>query len=112
MQTTPVRSCKEFVGFCDFSPFFPPVCLFAGRAIRHRGDYATILLLDQRYGSVRIKRNLPEWISNRLQHHARFGSAFAAIRKVSSKLVPRASLSMTMETLGTRMGKQQLLGIG
>ncbi|XP_068701537.1 ATP-dependent DNA helicase DDX11-like [Montipora foliosa] len=52
-----------------------------GRAIRHRGDYATILLLDQRYGSVKIKRNLPEWISNRLQHHPRFGSAFAAIRK-------------------------------
>lgn len=54
-----------------------------GRAIRHRGDYATILLLDQRYGSTRIKKNLPGWISNRLQHHARFGSAFAAIRKVS-----------------------------
>jgi len=52
-----------------------------GRAIRHRGDYATILLLDQRYGSARIQRSLPGWISNRLQHHARFGSAFAAIRK-------------------------------
>ncbi|XP_074621921.1 ATP-dependent DNA helicase DDX11-like isoform X1 [Acropora palmata] len=52
-----------------------------GRAIRHRGDYATILLLDQRYGSARITKSLPEWISNRLQHHTRFGSAFAAIRK-------------------------------
>ena len=56
---------------------------YPGRAIRHRGDYATILLLDQRYGSARIQRSLPGWISNRLQHHARFGSAFAAIRKVS-----------------------------
>ena len=56
---------------------------FSGRAIRHRGDYATILLLDQRYGSARIQRNLPGWISNRLQHQARFGSAFAAIRKVN-----------------------------
>lgn len=52
-----------------------------GRAIRHRGDYATILLLDQRYGSARITKSLPDWISNRLQHHTRFGSAFAAIRK-------------------------------
>ncbi|XP_078369659.1 ATP-dependent DNA helicase DDX11-like isoform X2 [Oculina patagonica] len=52
-----------------------------GRAIRHRGDYATILLLDQRYGSARIQKSLPGWISNRLQHQARFGSAFAAIRK-------------------------------
>lgn len=56
---------------------------FPGRAIRHRGDYATILLLDQRYGSARIQRSLPGWISNRLQHQARFGSAFAAIRKVN-----------------------------
>ena len=56
--------------------------LYPGRAIRHRGDYATILLLDQRYGSARIQGSLPGWISNRLQHHARFGSAFAAIRKV------------------------------
>ncbi|KAJ7323127.1 DEAD H (Asp-Glu-Ala-Asp His) box helicase 11 [Desmophyllum pertusum] len=52
-----------------------------GRAIRHRGDYATILLLDQRYGSAKIRKSLPGWISNRLQHQTRFGSAFAAIRK-------------------------------
>ena len=56
---------------------------FSGRAIRHRGDYATILLLDKRYGSAKIKKSLPGWISDRLQHHARFGSAFAAIRKVN-----------------------------
>ena len=55
----------------------------SGRAIRHRGDYATILLLDKRYGSAKIKKSLPGWISDRLQHHARFGSAFAAIRKVN-----------------------------
>ena len=56
---------------------------FPGRAIRHKGDYATILLLDQRYGSTRIQKSLPGWISNRLQHQTRFGSAFAAIRKVN-----------------------------
>ena len=48
-----------------------------------QGDYATILLLDKRYGSAKIKKSLPGWISDRLQHHARFGSAFAAIRKVN-----------------------------
>ncbi|CAH3188057.1 unnamed protein product, partial [Porites evermanni] len=53
-----------------------------GRAIRHRGDFATILLLDKRYGSAKIKKSLPGWISDRLQHHARFGSAFATIRKM------------------------------
>lgn len=33
-----------------------------GRAIRHRGDYASILLLDRRYGTPRIEGKLPAWI--------------------------------------------------
>ena len=72
-ESTPLNSWESALFFFKYP----------GRAIRHRGDYATILLLDQRYGSARIQRSLPGWISNRLQHHARFGSAFAAIRKVS-----------------------------
>ncbi|XP_073254508.1 ATP-dependent DNA helicase DDX11-like [Porites lutea] len=68
-----------------------------GRAIRHRGDYATILLLDKRYGSAKIKKSLPGWISDRLQHHARFGSAFAAIRKFFvDKRMSRALLENTV----------------
>ncbi|WVQ69797.1 uncharacterized protein L199_008017 [Kwoniella botswanensis] len=33
-----------------------------GRAIRHANDYATILLIDKRYGTPRIKNKLPKWI--------------------------------------------------
>ncbi|CAK7232299.1 ATP-dependent DNA helicase chl1 [Sporothrix bragantina] len=33
-----------------------------GRAIRHRGDYAAIVLLDQRFRSPRIQTKLPAWI--------------------------------------------------
>ncbi|CAK7231534.1 ATP-dependent DNA helicase chl1 [Sporothrix curviconia] len=33
-----------------------------GRAIRHRGDYAAIVLLDQRFKSPRIRAKLPAWI--------------------------------------------------
>lgn len=33
-----------------------------GRAVRHIRDYATILLLDERYGQARIQEKLPEWI--------------------------------------------------
>ena len=37
-----------------------------GRAIRHTGDYASILLLDQRYNTPRIQGKLPGWIKQSL----------------------------------------------
>jgi len=33
-----------------------------GRAIRHRGDYAAIVLVDRRFGTDRIRGKLPNWI--------------------------------------------------
>ena len=58
-------------------------CLSQGRAIRHKHDYASILLLDRRYSDARVHHKLPDWIRRRLLHHRRFGVAFAAVRKVS-----------------------------
>ncbi|XP_069084247.1 ATP-dependent DNA helicase DDX11 [Pleurodeles waltl] len=52
-----------------------------GRAIRHRGDYASVLLLDNRYARPAIYRKLPEWIRGSTQIKTAFGPAFAAIRK-------------------------------
>ncbi|KAH7080634.1 helicase C-terminal domain-containing protein [Paraphoma chrysanthemicola] len=37
-----------------------------GRAIRHKGDYAAIFMLDRRYGTQRIKDKLPGWIRGSL----------------------------------------------
>ncbi|PGH00460.1 chromosome transmission fidelity protein 1 [Blastomyces parvus] len=37
-----------------------------GRAIRHQGDYAVILMMDRRYGSPRIQSKLPNWIRQNL----------------------------------------------
>ncbi|KAF3044996.1 ATP-dependent DNA helicase chl1 [Didymella heteroderae] len=37
-----------------------------GRAIRHKGDYAAIMMLDKRYGGERIQNKLPKWIRNSL----------------------------------------------
>ncbi|XP_038055247.1 ATP-dependent DNA helicase DDX11-like [Patiria miniata] len=52
-----------------------------GRAIRHKGDYATILLLDQRYARPSVQGKLPGWIRNRMQIMPRFGPAFAMMSK-------------------------------
>lgn len=47
--------------------FYENACMRAvnqcvGRAIRHRGDFAVILLLDRRYSGPRIQAKLPRWI--------------------------------------------------
>lgn len=52
--------------------FYENACMRAvnqcvGRAIRHRGDYAAILLVDRRYEGERIRRKLPGWIRGSLR---------------------------------------------
>ncbi|KAG6016328.1 hypothetical protein E4U54_001714 [Claviceps lovelessii] len=47
--------------------FYENACMRAvnqsiGRAIRHRGDYAAIVLVDKRYSTDRIQSKLPGWI--------------------------------------------------
>jgi chromosome transmission fidelity protein 1 len=47
--------------------FYENACMRAvnqsiGRAIRHRGDYACIAMLDRRYATARIQDKLPGWI--------------------------------------------------
>uniref|UniRef100_A0A452QFY4 DEAD/H-box helicase 11 n=1 Tax=Ursus americanus TaxID=9643 RepID=A0A452QFY4_URSAM len=54
-----------------------------GRAIRHQKDFASIVLLDQRYARPSILGKLPAWIRDRVEVKATFGLAFAAMRKVS-----------------------------
>lgn len=57
---------------------------FVGRAIRHKNDYATILLLDHRYLRPSVQSKLPQWISDKLSAMERFGPAFAAVRQVGN----------------------------
>ncbi|KAL2163766.1 hypothetical protein VTH06DRAFT_5825 [Thermothelomyces fergusii] len=47
--------------------FYENACMRAvnqsiGRAIRHRGDYAAVVLIDRRFGTERIRAKLPGWI--------------------------------------------------
>ncbi|CAL9695345.1 unnamed protein product [Knipowitschia caucasica] len=52
-----------------------------GRAIRHRGDYSSMVLCDRRYARPATQAKLPAWIQERTSTHASFGPAFAALRK-------------------------------
>ena len=47
----------------------------AGRAIRHRGDWASLVLLDSRYASPRIRDKLPKWIGKHVTVAETFGEA-------------------------------------
>lgn len=58
--------------------FYENACMRAvnqcvGRAIRHRADYAAILMLDRRYGGQRIQAKLPGWIRGSLAKGAGVG---------------------------------------
>ncbi|EJU03236.1 hypothetical protein DACRYDRAFT_49979, partial [Dacryopinax primogenitus] len=46
-----------------------------GRAIRHKSDWAALILLDKRYASPQIRRKLPRWIDEELKVAANFGAA-------------------------------------
>ncbi|KAK1925113.1 helicase C-terminal domain-containing protein [Papiliotrema laurentii] len=50
-----------------------------GRAIRHANDYATILLVDRRYGTPRIRNKLPKWIGEDVVVQEEWGGAAKAI---------------------------------
>lgn len=38
-----------------------------GRAVRHRYDYASVLLVDHRYAKPHIQKLLPQWILSSLK---------------------------------------------
>jgi chromosome transmission fidelity protein 1 len=62
--------------------FIENVCMIAvnqtvGRVIRHAGDYAAILFVDQRYEQQpRLRRKLSCWLRDRVQIPPSFGHAF------------------------------------
>lgn len=52
-----------------------------GRAIRHKNDFAAILLLDRRYSSRNsIKTGLPGWIRQSLSENDRFGPMYSQLK--------------------------------
>jgi chromosome transmission fidelity protein 1 len=52
-----------------------------GRAIRHKEDYATIVLLDKRYATPRIGKKLPKWIGDHVENYDKFGKIMGVTSK-------------------------------
>ncbi|CAD6914062.1 unnamed protein product [Tilletia laevis] len=50
-----------------------------GRAIRHKNDYAALILLDRRYARPDIRNRLPGWIRNEVKTVEQFGPAMAGL---------------------------------
>ncbi|KAG6837605.1 hypothetical protein H0H93_006126 [Arthromyces matolae] len=50
-----------------------------GRAIRHRGDWASLILLDRRYASNSIRNKLPKWIGKDITVTDGFGQAMKSL---------------------------------
>ncbi|KAK9511713.1 hypothetical protein O3M35_000321 [Rhynocoris fuscipes] len=53
-----------------------------GRSIRHRNDYSSVLLVDQRYSRAHICKLLPKWMHESLKvEQERFGPVLASLCK-------------------------------
>ena len=66
--------------------FYENACMRAvnqsvGRAIRHKDDYAAIMLIDRRYARENIKAKLPEWIRASLRPEGPLGDVVAGIKE-------------------------------
>ena len=69
--------------------FYENACMRAvnqsiGRVIRHKGDYAAIVMLDRRYNTPRIQEKLPGWIRKglvKIEGGATFGAAMSSLQR-------------------------------
>lgn len=71
--------------------FYENICMRAvnqcvGRAIRHLGDYAAILMLDRRYGESRIQAKLPGWIRGSLWPTSSMGELTVGLDRFFERL--------------------------
>lgn len=80
------KSTTNVVAGFSSTEYYENLCMKAvnqciGRAIRHINDYATVLLIDERFRQERIKRKLPNWIQTSLRTPNNFGAAQGQLAK-------------------------------
>lgn len=64
---------------------------FAGRAIRNARDWASIVLLDERYTQPSKKAQLPAWLDSGVQSPPTFGALVQDLARFNRKM--RAAVS-------------------
>ena len=52
-----------------------------GRSIRHKGDYASVVLVDFRYKRSSISQKLPKWIAQDMLKPEKFGPVYGALHQ-------------------------------
>ena len=78
-----------------------------GRAIRHIGDYATILLCDERFAKAGVRKRLPKWIGDQLQVS---GGCDAAMASIKGFFAARASDQRRIEEVRRAKHEEALAG--
>ena len=53
--------------------------LQVGRAIRHKNDWASLILVDSRYSSEKVRGKLPGWINKDLYISQSFGQVMKSL---------------------------------
>lgn len=75
--------------------FYENACMRAvnqsiGRAIRHRNDYAAIIMIDKRYNTPRVQGKLPAWIRQSFVSGPAPSSTEAILKELSKFFSRRA----------------------
>ncbi|XP_063824609.1 ATP-dependent DNA helicase DDX11 [Ostrinia nubilalis] len=70
--------------------YYESLCMKAvnqciGRAVRHASDFASVLLLDERYSRPQTMNALPSFVQKSLLDNCTFGKAFGSIGKFFAK---------------------------
>ncbi|KAK9753886.1 DEAD 2 [Popillia japonica] len=96
--------------------FYESLCMKAvnqciGRAVRHKDDYATVILLDERYNRFSTKNALPDWIKRSLKTCS-YADGFDLIHKFfeQRKLFPtklKTSLTCQQKHSNNRKDSQE-----
>ena len=68
-----MNAVNQSIGKMDSETLECWLIVMVGRAIRHRNDWASLLLLDRRYSNQSIRDKLPKWIGKKLVVAEAFG---------------------------------------